>query len=46
MMDNDEDNYNDEDMETDEDVPGWFKVIVSLVLFFPLIAGILYGALR
>lgn len=38
--DDDEDNYND------QPVPGWFKVIVSLVLFSPFIAGILYVIIR
>ena len=44
--DDDVDDYYDEDMETDEPVPGWFKVIVSLVLFSPFIAGITYIILR
>lgn len=42
----DEDNYSDEDMETDEPVPILLKVIVSLVLFSPFIAGILYVIIR
>ena len=41
--DGEEDELEDTNATT---VPGWFKVVASLVLLSPFIAGILYGALR
>ena len=40
------DNDDDVDMETDEPVPWWFKVVASLVLFSPFISGMLYVILK
>lgn len=47
VIDNIDNGEEDETEDTDTTtVPGWFKVVASLVLLSPFIAGILYGALR